>query len=198
MAASAGNARAQGAGIGSVTATGKWTQPGVPHKGWTCVDIEDLGSPAHVCEMCEVQDVRYVHIMEHANYAGPLRVGCICAGHMEENLVGARLREDAFKASRSRRDRWLSRSWRTSRAGNQYLNTDGFNVVVYPVSAGFGARIEHRETGWGRTSKRHYATEEHAKLAAFDAMIVAKARGARRIARTDEIRRRLVAPTKGA
>jgi hypothetical protein len=181
-----------------MASTGMWTQPGVPHKGWTCVDIEDVGSPDHVCEMCEVQDVRYVHVMEHANYGETLRVGCICAGHMEENLVGARLREDAFKASRSRRDRWLSRSWRTSRAGNQYLNTDGFNVVVYPVSNGFGARIEQRETEWGRMSKRRYATEEHAKLAAFDAMIVAKVayddRSARRMVRTDEIRRRLVVP----
>jgi hypothetical protein len=138
------------------------------------VDIEDLGSPDHVCEMCELADVRYVRVMEHANYAATLRVGCICAGHMEENLVGALLREDAFKASRSRRDRWLSRSWRVVRPGNQYLNADGFNVVVYPVSDGFGARIEHRETGWSRMSERRYATEEHAKLAAFDAMIAAK------------------------
>ena len=105
-----------------------------------CVDIEDLGSPDHVCEMCEVQDVRYVHVMTHANYAGPPCVGCICAGHMEENLVGFRLREDAFKASRSRRERWLSQEWRVSRAGNEYLNTDGFNVVVYPVRGGSGAR----------------------------------------------------------
>ena len=52
-----------------MTATGKWRQPGVPHKDWTCVDIEDLGSPDHVCEMCDVQDVRYVYVMEHANYA---------------------------------------------------------------------------------------------------------------------------------
>ena len=86
-----------------MAATGKWTQPGVPHKGWVCVDIEDLGSPDHICEMCEIQDVRYVHVMEHANYAETLRVGCICAGHMEENLVGARLREDAWP------DQWRAR-----------------------------------------------------------------------------------------
>jgi hypothetical protein len=158
-----------------MSATGKWTQPGVPHKGWTCVDIEDLSSPDHVCEMCETQEVRYVPTMEHPNYADALRVGCVCAGHMEQDLVGARKREEAFKASRGRRARWMTREWRTSMAGNEYLNTDGFNVVVYPVSDGFGTRIEHRETGWSRMSKRRYATGEHAKLAAFDAMIVAKA-----------------------
>ena len=107
-----------------MAATGKWTQPGIPHKGWTCVDIEDLGSPNHICQMCEAREVRYVHTMEHPDYAEALRVGCICAGHMEEeDLVGARAREDAFKAGRSRRARWLAREWRTSRAGNEYLNT---------------------------------------------------------------------------
>ena len=29
--------------------TGKWRQQGVPHRGWTCIDIEDLGEPAHTC-----------------------------------------------------------------------------------------------------------------------------------------------------
>ena len=153
--------------------TGKWTQPGVPHKGWTCVDIEDLGEPDHICEMCEVTEVRYVHVMEHLDYQ-TLRVGCICAGHMEEDLVGARKREEAFKASRVRRARWLTREWRVSGSGNEYLNADGFNVVVYPVKGGFGARVLHRETEWSRFSKRVYPTMERAKLAAFDAMIAAK------------------------
>ena len=31
-----------------MSATGKWIQPGVPHKGWVCVDIEDLGAPGRV------------------------------------------------------------------------------------------------------------------------------------------------------
>jgi hypothetical protein len=43
---------------------GKWSQPGVPHKGWVCVDIEDLGEPSLTCEMCESQNIRYVHYME--------------------------------------------------------------------------------------------------------------------------------------
>ena len=141
-----------------MTATGKWTRSGVPHKGWTCVDIEDLGRPDHVCQMCEVQDVRYVHLMEHPAY-GVRRVGCICAGHMEENIVGARKREAAFKASRKRRVRWLAREWQTSRAGNQYLNVDGFNVVVFPVDDAWGARILDRKTGWGRALKRPCVTE---------------------------------------
>src|SRR4051794_39614902 len=71
---------------------GKWSQPGVPHRGWSCVDIEDLGAPDLVCEMCERQEIRSVHHMEHPDYPGSLRCGCICAGHMEEDLTGAQRR----------------------------------------------------------------------------------------------------------
>lgn len=40
---------------------GKWSQQGVPKKGWTCIGFEDLGEPSTQCEMCENQDIRYVH-----------------------------------------------------------------------------------------------------------------------------------------
>lgn len=43
---------------------GKWSAAGVPHRGWHCVDIEDLGEPQAECEMCESQTIRYVHHIE--------------------------------------------------------------------------------------------------------------------------------------
>jgi hypothetical protein len=89
-----------------VPGTGKWRQPGASHKAWRCLDIEDLEEPCHVCEMCEVQIVRYVHTIFHPNY-GALKVGCICAGYMEQDLVGARQREASFKQRLSRRANWL-------------------------------------------------------------------------------------------
>ena len=163
-----------------MSATGKWTQPGVPHKGWICVDIEDLGSPDHVCQMCEVQDVRYVHVMKHAGYAETLRVGCNCAGHMEGDSARARDREAGFKVSCGRRARWLSREWRRSRAGNQYLNIDGFNIIVFRVGGGWSARLSPREGEDGESHKLPtFATEELVKLASFGALIAAKAARAR-------------------
>ncbi|MQT13074.1 hypothetical protein [Segnochrobactrum spirostomi] len=74
---------------------GKWSMPGVPHKGWTCIDIEDLGAPDAVCEMCERQDIRYVPAMQHADYPEILHCGCICAGHMEANVERAAARGGA-------------------------------------------------------------------------------------------------------
>jgi hypothetical protein len=57
--------------------SGKWEIPGVPHRGWTCVDVEDLGAPDAGCEMCEVMEIRYVHYMQRPTYAEELAVGCI-------------------------------------------------------------------------------------------------------------------------
>jgi hypothetical protein len=154
------------------TATGKWAQPGVPHRGWRCVDIEELDEQDHLCEMCEARMVRFVHVMENDRYDGELRVGCVCAGHMEQDLEGARRREANFKNSRSRCRRWLSLIWRKSVAGNDFLNTnDGFNVVVYRRGGTWGARVEHRASGYTRSSKRPYPSQDAAKLAAFDAML---------------------------
>ena len=43
---------------------GKWSQAGVPHKGWRCVDVDDRAAVDHVCQMCESQAVRFVHKTE--------------------------------------------------------------------------------------------------------------------------------------
>lgn len=154
------------------TTTGKWAEPGVPHRGWRCIDVEERDEQDHLCEMCEARLVRFVHVMENDRYEGELRVGCICAGHMEQDLEGARRREAEFKNGLARRSRWLSRAWRTSASGNDFLNTqDGFNVVVYRRGGIWGARVEHRESGFSRSSKRPYSTQDAAKLAAFDAMV---------------------------
>jgi hypothetical protein len=154
---------------------GKWSQAGVPKKGWTCVGVEDLGSPDATCEMCETQEIRYVHTMTHPDYADDLDVGCVCAEQMEDDYTGPRLREKALRSAAGRRKRWLSRTWRTSARGNPYLNTDGFNITVFANRDGtWGGRIEERTTGRFVSSRRRYPNENAAKLAAFDGMIFVK------------------------
>ena len=152
--------------------TGKWSQAGVPHKGWTCIDIEDLGEPSATCEMCETQTIRYVHHMEHPNYSVPLGCGCGCAGRMEQDYEGAQRRELVLRNAGGRRKRWLSRPWRSSSKGNPYLNTDGYNIVVYPTADSiWGFRVTNRVTGDAIRSRRPCASEDAAKLRAFDAMV---------------------------
>jgi hypothetical protein len=152
-------------------ATGKWRVPGVPHRGWVCTDIEDLGEPDEVCEMCETMEIRFVHTMTHPDYPEELRVGRVCAGHMEGDSTGAREREARVRKRSSRRDRWLQRRWRTSRNGNPFINTkDGLNVVVFRKGQDWGARLVDRHTGYIAASNKSYASEAAAKLAAFDAI----------------------------
>jgi hypothetical protein len=147
---------------------GKWSEAGVPHKGWVCVDIEDLGEPDITCEMCETTQIRYVHYMEHADYPDALQVGCICAGHMQQDLAAARAREASMKSRASKRKRWLSRTWRMSAKGNPTVKADGYRVTVYARGAGFGATIAPLDNSPVIHARKNYPTEEQAKLAAFD------------------------------
>lgn len=162
--------------------TGKWSQAGIPHKGWTCIDIEDLGQPSAICEMCETQEIRYVHYMSHQNYPGQLGCGCVCAGRMEENYDGARQREKVLRNAAGRKRRWLNRDWRLSDKGNSYINTDGYHVVIFPTGLNnnrqsWGFRVTNRRTDDTLASRKLYPTEDAAKLRAFDAIIWMKERG---------------------
>lgn len=147
--------------------SGRWDQPGVPHKGWRCVGVDDLEEAIETCEMCGKENIRYVHYMEHDDY-GTLSVGCICAEKMSGDYVNPRLREKKLRNRASRKSRWLSRVWRTSRSGNSYVNVDGHNIVIFSYQKGrnagkYGFRVS------GTWSEDGYETEEEAKLAAFDA-----------------------------
>lgn len=160
----------------SMRATGKWSQSGVPHKGWTCVDIEDLGEPSAICEMCETQEIRYVHHMQHPAYPETLCCGCVCAGHMESDYEGAKRRERVLRNASVRRRKWLTRDWRLSRNGNPFLNADGYNVVVYQVGQGWGFRVSNRTTDASVTARHLLNSIDAAKLRAFDAVLWMKER----------------------
>jgi hypothetical protein len=153
--------------------TGKWAAPGVPQKGWRCIDIEDLGEASATCAMCEVVTIRYVHVMSHESYPDALRCGCVCAGHMAEDLDGAHNRERVFKARFAKRKNWLSRRWRLDDRAHDYVIVDGFRVSAWRNRNNntYSAQVLHQSTGWVRDSKRRYETMDAAKLVAFDVMI---------------------------
>lgn len=149
---------------------GKWSIPGVPHRGWTCVDMEDLGEPAQVCEMCESSHVRFVHFMSHQRYPAVLKVGCVCAGHMEENYAAAQGRDSRMQSRAARRARWLTRRWRTSARGNEWIRSDGFRVTVQHRADGWAVSLAREDTDDVYHGRRRFRTSAAAKLAAFDAI----------------------------
>ena len=148
---------------------GKWSQRGIPHRGWICVGIEDLREPRMQCEMCESQTIRYVHHMRHPEYAGTLAIGCICAGHMEGNLAAARGRETAMQSRAVKRKRWITRKWKVSTNGNPCIRADGFRVTVYRRGVGWGAVVSAEDNSIEpKHSHRNYTSVDDARLAAFD------------------------------
>lgn len=147
--------------------SGLWDQPGVPHKGWRCVGVDDLEEAIETCEMCGKENIRYVHYMEHGDH-GSLSVGCVCAEKMSDDYVNPRKREKVLRNRASRKSRWLSRKWRVSRSGNTYINVEGHNIVVFVFKQGRHAGRRGFRMG-GEWSQKGYETEDEAKLAAFDA-----------------------------
>jgi len=147
----------------------------VPQKGWQCVGVDDLEEPSQECEMCESVDIRYVHYMEHPAYPDTLAVGCVCAEHMEEDYVGPKERESAMRRAARRRKGWAAREWRVSRLGNPYLNTEGFNLTVFPKDDGYAVAVSRRGTDRRQVGKKCYASQHAAKAAALGALIWAKA-----------------------
>ena len=149
---------------------GKWSQPGVPHKGWQCIDFEDLERVDETCEMCETRRIRYVHYMEHQDYGEVLGVGAVCARNMEDDYTAALEREKRAQSKARRLTTWMNGKWRTSAKGNSFINRNGFNIVLYRGYGGWAYQIKERE-GEQSWSKSGFASKEKAKLAAFERFI---------------------------
>lgn len=156
------------------TTHGKWSEAGVPHRGWACIDIDDLGEPSQLCEMCESVDIRYVHYMQHADYPQILSVGCICAENMEEDRIRPREREKRLRGLASRRRSWPRRQWRVSAKGNAYVNAEGFNLVVAQAQGGWKILVSNRATGRQQLGRKVFSDENTAKSAALNALLWAK------------------------
>jgi hypothetical protein len=168
-----------------MSVNGKWGDGAVPKRGWEMVDSFDCGPDEdawQICAMCEVQVIRFVHVMEHETYGGgALECGCICAGRMCDDPDRVIETETRLRQVASRRVRWLFRkAWKVSARGNRYINDRELHGVVYPVPArgGFGFLVEHRQTKVRMLASRKFmATEEEARLRLFDAMQWVRQRG---------------------
>ncbi len=65
---------------------------------------------------------------------------------MADDYIGAQHREKVLRNAATRRRRWLSRDWRTSSKGNDYRNTDGYNVVVFGQATSWSYSVKNRAT----------------------------------------------------
>lgn len=153
---------------GPAAGRGKWSEPGVPHKGWRCVGTEDLLEPSQLCEMCESVEIRYVHIMRNDRYPHDLACGEICAGHMAEDLTGAAARDKQLRSRASRKMHFPNRKgWKTNPKGNWVLKSKGIVVTVFYRDQLWGGVVSHFSINKVFTRGK-YQTDHEAKLATFD------------------------------
>ena len=100
-----------------------------------CVDVEDLGDVDAVCQMCEVKEIRYVHVMEHPD-GHRLGAGCECAGKMEGS-PDAPVRRERSKRNREKRlANWMRHTWKAYPSGTLTRNKNGCRCVLIPGSNG--------------------------------------------------------------
>ena len=165
---------------------GNWTDPGVPNTGWVCESITDLGQPAEMCEMCQKEEIRYVHTMRHPEYGLRIDAGCVCAAKMARPTENAPITDEAQSRERvmkniaRRRVGWLTHSgWKVSRKGNDFIKTkEGYLVTIFRNARGWGASVRHEPSALDRASQRTYGSSDEAKMAAFEVISDALRRAA--------------------
>lgn len=82
-----------------------------PLEGWFCVGVLDHGVDSFTCELCDCKKVRYIHAMRHEHYLADIKVGCICAGVMEGDILAAQERDAEAKRHSQRKSHYLKREW---------------------------------------------------------------------------------------
>ena len=148
-----------------ISTQGKHLSSNVPHQGWSCIEVEDLGKDDHIeCQKCKLRQIRYVHHLAHPEYPEVLKVGCHCAAKMEEDPFAPKKREKTL----AKRASWIASGWILIPRGVYKCSrkcSDKYVIHVYKQDEGWRVTIEAKEL-W--QVKDGFETIENAKLYAFN------------------------------
>ena len=131
----------------------RWEREGIPHKGWKEMGIEDLGEDLESgddveyeqCEMCGQEKIRYVHILQHPNFNGELRVGCVCAERMTDDYINPQKTERELKNRLNRKKNFMRREWQERNQGKYVLRYKGENItIIHVITFGSNSRARGR------------------------------------------------------
>ena len=89
---------------------------------------------------------------------------------MEDDYFAAQKRERRAKSIPGRRAKWMNAEWKLTSNGNPRINRNGFIIVVSQSYDRWRYWIKERE-GERERSQTGFASEEAAKLAAFECFI---------------------------
>lgn len=156
---------------------GRWTDTVTPKKGWTCVDVEDLGENYEqgtedskntiTCEMCSIANIRYVHIMRHPATDYGLRVGCVCAGKMEDNAEAAKVRDLKLQNRAKRLRAWCEKAWSKTKNGDDTIKKQGYIFSIHQDAYAWRFAVRNQETHSFVPNSGNCLTKLKAKKSAF-------------------------------
>lgn len=151
-----------------------WKQQGIPHKGWTLVNVIDVREDGQeewetdyeTCMMCGNEKIRYVHVVEHPEVNEEFRVGCTCAEKMTSDYLNPGKREKELRNRANRRVNWTKRKWKRSLNGSHYLTIDDTRVLIYRDKKTNKYKVKVGDT----FGKKSFDSLEKAKIAAFNGL----------------------------
>lgn len=145
-------------------------------------------SNCETCEMCGNE--RATSISWSTRRKLTVRVGCVCAEKMTEDLVNPMRREKRLRNRFARRKKWLERSWAPSKRGREYL-TVGHNHIVIFRRGGDGGGEQRRvqefvvDLGQGEARRvRSHLARAREQIAGRVSSKASAARGARPVRAT--------------
>lgn len=129
---------------------------GAPLEGWYCIEMYDVAeedksfddAELTACELCDCSSVRYVHVMHHNDYFEDVKVGCICAGIMEGDILTAKARDNEMKNRAKRKHNFPNRKWHKTYNGNVTLVYRGQRIFINKSQYGnnYGVRCGEKST----------------------------------------------------
>ena len=147
---------------------------GAPLDGWYCVSCydccEEPDDELFDCELCGCSAVRYVHVMRHDWYFEEVRVGCICAGIMEDDILAAKEREREVRNRSKRRKNFVRGGWRKMGYGIMRRTYKGRMLAIQKLQDGRYVVYCDGKLVASKYKGKKITDELSAAYAAFDAV----------------------------
>lgn len=150
---------------------GRGTEASLPLHGWIRVAADQTEPRGGTCDGCRRVFARPAHILRHHSCDGVLRLDEPCSRELRVKPQQAEPKPPA-RSRATKRLQWLARAWKRGSGfdGPLSLPADGYVTTVWPRESGW--RFEIRPVGHAEVCQAGagYASDDAARLAAFDAI----------------------------
>lgn len=149
----------------------RWIKAGLPREGWVRVAADEVEPRGGTCDRCQRALTGPVHVLRHHSYDGALRVDAHCSRELRVKPPPTEPKPSP-RSRATKRLQWLARAWKRGGGfdGALSLAADGYMTRVRPLESGWC--FELRPVGQAEVCRTGtgYASDEAARLAAFDAI----------------------------